>query len=53
MRELGEDGALARANARAMPLEDYYDLVGLEEQAAREEAYDRAAAAVVEKRAAE
>ena len=53
MRELKEDGSLTRANAHAMALEEYYDLVGLKEQAAREESYDRAAAAVVAKRAAE
>jgi methylisocitrate lyase len=53
MRELKEDGSLARANAHAMALEDYYELVGLKEQIAREEAYDRAAAALVAKRAAE
>jgi hypothetical protein len=34
-------------------LEEYYELVGLKEQVAREEAYDRAAAALVAKRAAE
>ena len=44
---------LADPNAHAMALEEYYDLVGLKEQAAREESYDRAAAAVVAKRAAE
>ena len=53
MRDLKQDGSLTRANAHAMPLEEYYDLVGLKEQAAREESYDRAAAAVVRKRAAE
>ncbi len=53
MRELKADGSLARANAHAMPLEEYYDLVGLNEQVAREEGYDRAAAALVAKRAAE
>jgi methylisocitrate lyase len=53
MRELKEDGSLARANAHAMALEEYYDLVGLKEQVAREEGYDRAAAALVGKRAAE
>ena len=53
MRELAEHGLLARADARAMPLDEYYALVGLNEQVAREEAYDRAAAAVVDKRAAE
>jgi methylisocitrate lyase len=53
MRDLKQDGSLARANARAMALEEYYALVGLKEQAAQEEGYDQAAAAVVGKRAAE
>jgi 2-methylisocitrate lyase-like PEP mutase family enzyme len=53
MRELKQDGSLTRANAHAMELDEYYDLVGLKEQVAREENYDRAAAAVVAKRAAE
>jgi methylisocitrate lyase len=53
MRELKEDGSLKRANARAMALEEYYELVGLKEQVAREEAYDRAATALSTKRAAE
>ncbi len=53
MRELKADGSLGRANAHAMALEDYYDLVGLKAQVAREEAYDGAAAALVAKRAAE
>ncbi len=53
MRALKADGSLARANAHAMPLEEYYELVGLKEQVAREEGYDRAAAAIVAKRAAE
>jgi methylisocitrate lyase len=52
-RELKADGSLARANAHAMPLEAYYELVGLNEQVAREEGYDRAAAAIAAKRAAE
>src|SRR5262249_18671984 len=44
MRDLKQDGSLERANAHAMALQDYYDLVGLNEQVAREEAYGRAAA---------
>jgi hypothetical protein len=36
-----------------MALPDYYELIGLKAQLAREEAYDRAAAALVSKRAAE
>ena len=53
MRELKQDGSLARANQRAMGLEEYYELVGLKGQAAREEGYDRVAAAVVGKAAAQ
>jgi methylisocitrate lyase len=53
MRELKQDGSLARANARAMALEEYYELVGLQAQAAQEERYDRDAAALVGNRAAE
>ncbi|HZE46229.1 MAG TPA: isocitrate lyase/phosphoenolpyruvate mutase family protein, partial [Xanthobacteraceae bacterium] len=53
VRELKQDGSLARANARAMALDEYYELVGLQAQAAQEERYDRAAAALVGKRAAE
>jgi methylisocitrate lyase len=53
MRDLKQDGSLKRVNAHAMALEEYYELVGLQEQVAREERYDRAAAAVVAKRAAE
>src|SRR5690348_15491038 len=36
MRELKADGSLRRANAHAMALEEYYALVGLNEQVARE-----------------
>jgi 2-methylisocitrate lyase-like PEP mutase family enzyme len=53
MRDLKQDGSLTRANAHAMALEEYYELVGLKEQAAREESYDRAATTVVGKWAAE
>jgi 2,3-dimethylmalate lyase len=53
MRELRQDGSLKWANVHAMTLEEYYELVGLKEQAGREEGYDRAAAAVVAKPAAE
>lgn len=50
MRALRDDGSLARANDYAMPLEDYYDLVELHDQVAREECYDKEAAEVVRKR---
>src|SRR6201981_1901697 len=52
-------GLLKRGNSRApcqehlIPLEDYYDLVGLKPLLAREESYDQAAAALVRKHAAE
>jgi hypothetical protein len=53
MRELKQDASLVRANARAMALEEYYELVGLQAQAAQEERYDRDAVALAGKRAAE
>jgi methylisocitrate lyase len=53
MRTLKQDGSLARANAHAMALEEYYELVGLQAQAAQEQRYDRDAAALVGNRAAE
>jgi hypothetical protein len=40
-------------NDLVLTLEDYYELVGLKPLLAREEAYDQAAAALVQKRAAE
>jgi methylisocitrate lyase len=53
MRALKQDGSLMRANAHAMALEEYYELVGLQAQAAQEERYDRDAAALIGNRAAE
>jgi 2,3-dimethylmalate lyase len=50
---LKRDRSLARLGAALMPLPDYYELIGLKPQLEREEAYDRAAAALVSKRAAE
>ena len=41
------------ASDHLLPLDDYYDLVGLKAMLAREESYDKAAAALVQKRAAE
>src|SRR6266571_3609823 len=52
-------GLLKRGNSLApcqeylIPLDDYYDLVGLKPLLAREENYDQAAAALARKRAAE
>ena len=50
---LKRERSLAPCQDRLLPLDDYYELVGLEALLAREEAYDRAAAALVRKRAAE
>jgi methylisocitrate lyase len=50
---LKRDRSLAGVRERLMPLPDYYELIGLKAQLAREESYDRAAAALVRKRAAE
>jgi len=36
-----------------MPLPDYYELIGLKAQLEREESYDRAAAALASRRAAQ
>jgi 2-methylisocitrate lyase-like PEP mutase family enzyme len=53
MTALRRDRSLAALGERLMPLPDYYELIGLKAQLAREESYDRAAAALVSKRAAE
>ena len=45
--------SLAPCQEHLIPLDDYYDLVGLKDLLAREESYDKAAAALVQKRAAE
>jgi methylisocitrate lyase len=50
---LKRDRSLAGVRERLMPLPDYYELIGLKAQLEREESYDRAAAALVDKRAAE
>jgi methylisocitrate lyase len=53
LRTLKSKNSLAPCQEHLIPLEDYYDLVGLKSLLAREEAYDKAAAALVQKRAAE
>ena len=53
LRILKRENSLTATFDHLLPLEDYYGLVGLKEQVAREEAYDRAAAALARKRAAE
>jgi 2,3-dimethylmalate lyase len=53
LRMLKRDNSLKNVNDHLIPLADYYDIVGLKPLLAREEAYDKAAAALVQKRAAE
>jgi 2,3-dimethylmalate lyase len=53
LRMLKRDGSLDHAQEKLLPLENYYELVGLKQQLAREAQYDSAAAALVHKRAAE
>jgi hypothetical protein len=53
MAALKRDHSLAGLGPTLIPLPDYYELIGLKAQLGREEAYDRAAAALVSKRAAE
>jgi methylisocitrate lyase len=50
---LKRENSLTPTFEQLLPLDDYYALVGLKEQLAREEAYDKAAAALARKRAAE
>jgi 2,3-dimethylmalate lyase len=53
LRILKKENSLTPTFDHLLPLEDYYELVGLKPQLAREEAYDKAAAALAHKRAAE
>jgi methylisocitrate lyase len=53
LRLLKRDNSLAPCQEHLLPLDDYYELVGLKPLLAREESYDKAAAALVQKRAAE
>jgi methylisocitrate lyase len=53
LRLLKRDNSLAPCQEHLLPLEDYYGLVGLKDMLAREESYDKAAAGLVQKRAAE
>ena len=53
LRLLKRENSLAACEPHLIPLADYYDLVGLKAMLGREEAYDKAAAALVAKRAAE
>jgi 2,3-dimethylmalate lyase len=53
LRILKNENSLTPTFPHLLPLEDYYDLVGLKAMLTREESYDKAAAALVHKRAAE
>src|SRR3954468_5729738 len=53
VRTLKNENSLGPCQPHLIPLENYYDLVGLKSLLAREESYDKAAAALVQKRAAE
>jgi 2-methylisocitrate lyase-like PEP mutase family enzyme len=52
LRILKRENSLAPCQDRLIALDDYYQLVGLKSLLAREESYDRAAASLVQKRAA-
>ena len=53
VRLLKRSDTLAPCQEHLISLDDYYNLVGLKDLLAREESYDKAAAALVQKRAAE
>src|SRR5262245_12850946 len=53
LRTLKAENSLGPCQPQLIPLEDYYELVGLKTLLQREESYDKAAAALVQKRAAE
>jgi len=53
LRLLKRDNSLSACQEHLIPLDDYYGLVGLKDLLSREESYDKAAAALTQKRAAE
>jgi 2,3-dimethylmalate lyase len=53
LRILKRENSLTATFDHLLPLDDYYDLVGLKAMLGREENYDKAAAALMQKRAAE
>jgi 2,3-dimethylmalate lyase len=53
LRTLKSKNSLMACNDQVLTLEEYYDLVGLKPMLAREESYDKTAAGLVQKRAAE
>jgi 2,3-dimethylmalate lyase len=53
LRILKRENSLTATFGHLLPLDDYYDLVGLKQMLGREESYDKAAATLMQKRAAE
>jgi methylisocitrate lyase len=53
LRILKRENSLSPTQEHVLTLEDYYDLVGLKQQLAREESYDKLASSLAHKRAAE
>ena len=53
LRILKRENSMTPTFDQLLTLDEYYDLVGLKEQLAKEESYDKAAEALVRKRAAE
>jgi methylisocitrate lyase len=53
LRILKRENSLTATFDHLLPLDDYYELVGLKALLEREESYDKAAAALAQKRAAE
>jgi methylisocitrate lyase len=53
LRTLKRENSMTPTFDQLLSLDEYYDLVGLKDQLEREESYDKAAAALVRKRAAE
>src|SRR5204863_6821184 len=53
LRLLKSNNSLAPCLPNLLPLDEYYDLVGLKKLLAREETYDKTAAALLHQRAAE
>jgi methylisocitrate lyase len=53
VRLLKQSDSLAPCQEHLVPLDDYYNLVGLKDLLTREESYDKTAAALMQKRAAE
>ena len=53
LRILKKENSLTSTFDHLLPLDHYYELVGLKDMLTREENYDKAAAALAQKRAAE